>query len=88
MNTLIIKDLAVTEDLDKRAMSAVRGGSSSDFPMSNMLLFGAGEPVNPTQLIHQYMNISSMNGNNVAFSNDIHTNIAPRQSASNNINMF
>ncbi|HEY1996581.1 hypothetical protein [Paraburkholderia sp.] len=88
MNTLTIKDLVVTEELDRRAMSAVRGGELPYFPGSNMFLFDNSKPVNATQLINQYLGISSVNGNNVAFANDIHTNIAPHQSAANNINMF
>ncbi|MGA7779262.1 MAG: hypothetical protein WCA85_16345 [Paraburkholderia sp.] len=88
MNTLIIKDLVVTEELDNRAMNAVRGGSLPNFPAPDTLLLGASSPVNATQLITQYLNVSSLNGNNVAFANDIHTNIVPHQSASNTVNMF
>jgi hypothetical protein len=88
MNTLIIKDLAVTEELDGPAMNAVRGGSLPYMPGSNALLPGFSQPVNATQLINQYLIISSVNGNNVAFANDIHTNIAPHQIANNTINMY
>jgi hypothetical protein len=88
MNTLTIKDLVVTEELDARAMSAVRGGSLPYMPGSNVLLFDDSKPVNATQLINQYLNISSANGNNVAFANDIHTTIAPHQVANNTINMY
>lgn len=87
MNTLTIQDLVVTEELDERAMNAVRGGSLPYFPAPDMFLLGASSPVNATQLINQYLNVSSVNGNNVAFANDIHTTIVPHQVANNTINM-
>ncbi|HEV3424643.1 MAG TPA: hypothetical protein VG105_12875 [Paraburkholderia sp.] len=88
MKTLSIKDLAVTEELDSRAMSAMRGGLLPYFPVSNTFVLDASKNVNATQLISQGMSITSANGNNVAFATDLHTKIEPHQSANNNINVL
>jgi hypothetical protein len=88
MHTLTIKDLSVTEELDRKAMGAVRGGmlrvalpywgpsyafSKSDFS------------VNASQLIGQTQDVASANGNNVAFADDIRSIVKPSQTATNNI---
>jgi hypothetical protein len=39
MNTLMIKDLSITEQLDSNAMSAVRGGNGYGAPSSSYFNF-------------------------------------------------
>jgi hypothetical protein len=89
MKSLTIKDLAKTEDLDSRAMSAVRGGNSAFF-IPGYDFTKLDVTVNTQQLIGQTQNVSSANGNNAAFVSDIDSNVKPIQKASNTntINVF
>ena len=73
MNTLMIKDLSITEQLDSKAMRAVRGGygfgapSTSYFNFSPVVAPNNSKNVDATQLISNELNIQNANGNNVAF---------------------
>ncbi|ACD18383.1 MULTISPECIES: hypothetical protein [Paraburkholderia] len=92
MNTLMIKDLSITEQLDSRAMSAVRGGtgyypSSSYFNFMPVYAPNNSKTVDATQLINTTMNIQNANGNNAAFVAGISSTIDPHVTASNNINV-
>ena len=85
MKSLMIKDLSVTEELDGRAMSAVRGGNLPGFwhgysSTTTDLSFNA------TQLISQSQNTLNVNGNNVAFADHIDSTVKPVQKATNTIN--
>jgi hypothetical protein len=82
MKSLTIKDLAITEELDSRAMSAVRGGTLPSFwPGVSVSSYEAS--FNATQLISQSQNTLNNNGNNVAFATDIHSTVKPTQTANN-----
>ncbi|WP_250453498.1 hypothetical protein [Caballeronia sp. ATUFL_M2_KS44] len=81
MKTLTILDLPVTEELDRRAMSAVRGGSSFYFPGYDVSKYDL--TFNTQQLIDQSQSTESHNGVNVAFANDITSNVKPKQEAHN-----
>ena len=87
MNSLMIKDLAVTEELDSRAMSAVRGGT---FYFPGYSVSKTDFTFNTQQLIGQTQNVINENGNNVAFATDIDSKVKPVQKAnnSNTINVF
>ena len=88
MKTLMIKDLAVTEQLDRKAMAAVQGGMLKGGSPYVLPMLGSSKhdfSFDATQLIGQTQNIVNQNGNNVAFSNDIHSTIKPTQTASNNL---
>ncbi|CAN7564900.1 hypothetical protein ACTJLC_15315 [Paraburkholderia sp. 22099] len=88
MNALMIKDLSVTEQLDSKAMSAVRGGfgpSSSYFNFTPVYAPNNSKTVDATQLINTTMNIQSANGNNAAFVAGVSTTINPHVTSSNNI---
>ncbi|MFM0198485.1 hypothetical protein PQR53_01240 [Paraburkholderia fungorum] len=91
MNTLMIKDLSITEQLDSKAMSAVRGGfgypTSSYFNFTPVYAPNNSKTVNATQLISNELNIQNANGNNAAFVAGITTTIDPHVSSSNNINV-
>ncbi|HEY0846704.1 MAG TPA: hypothetical protein VGE12_15135 [Noviherbaspirillum sp.] len=101
MQTLIIKDLAKTEELDGKAMAAVSGGTGYGYaycpPASDYNLPGSfGGPLfdvsknsmsfNAEQLMSQTQNTMVNNGNNVAFSSGITANVNPTQNGKNTIN--
>ncbi|WP_341316859.1 hypothetical protein WN982_36610 [Paraburkholderia sp. IMGN_8] len=91
MNTLTIKDLSITEQLDSKVMRAVRGGFGYDYPPSWYFSFAPvyapdnSKRVDATQLINTTMNIQNANGNNAAFDVGTTTTINPHVSNSNNI---
>ncbi|NYH25800.1 hypothetical protein [Paraburkholderia bryophila] len=91
MNTLTIKDLSITAQLDTKAMSAVRGGygfpSSSYFSFAPVYAPNNSKTVDATQLINTSMSIQNANGNNAAFVAGVTTTINPHVTASNNINV-
>ncbi|KIF81418.1 hypothetical protein [Noviherbaspirillum autotrophicum] len=101
MQTLIIKDLAVTAELDRSAMTQVRGGTGSGYmpscaPSYPCAPYSWGGPsfdvnksdfnFNATQSLGQSQNTVVNNGNNVAFASGITANVSPSQHGSNNIN--
>jgi hypothetical protein len=81
MKSLTIKDLSITEELDSRAMSAVRGGNLPGWPGINVSSYEAS--FDATQLITQSQNTLNNNGNNVAFASGIHSTVDPKQTATN-----
>ena len=90
MNTLMIKDLSIAEQLDSRAMSAVRGGngfgpSSSYFNFTPVYAPNNSKTVDGTQLISATMNIQNATGNDAAFVAGVTTTIAPHMTSNNNI---
>ncbi|ASL47041.1 hypothetical protein bAD24_III06585 [Burkholderia sp. AD24] len=91
MNTLTIKDLSITAQLDSKAMSAVRGGygypTSSYFSFDPVYAPNNSKTVNATQLINSSMNIQNANGNNVAFAAGLTSTINPSITSSNNIHV-
>jgi hypothetical protein len=95
MNTLMIKDLSITEQLDSKAMRAVRGGLGYGYPYSSSSFVNISPVIAPnnsknvdaTQLISNEMNIQSANGNNVAFATGITSTINPSVTSSNNIHV-
>jgi hypothetical protein len=81
MKSLSIKDLSITEELDSRAMSGVRGGTGFPlFPSYNSTMIGLTQNVSQVALQSQTSNI--MNGNNTAFSGSALTYSAPEQGLS------
>jgi len=86
MSALMIKDLSVTEELDSKAMKAVRGGylAYPYFP-SLSFDFDNSKHVDAQQLIQQTANISNVSGNNNAFASGINTTIKPTMTANNNV---
>jgi hypothetical protein len=91
MNTLMIDDLSITEQLDSKAMRAVRGGYYYGYPSSSYYNYmpvyapNNSKKVDATQMINTTLNIQSANGNNAAFDSGITTTIDPHVSSSNNI---
>jgi hypothetical protein len=82
MKSLTIKDLSVTEELDSRAMSAVRGGNLPSF-WPGYSSTATSLSFNAEQLISQSQKTINNNGNNVAFASDIHSTVKPTQTANN-----
>jgi len=91
MNTLMIKDLSITEQLDSKAMSAVRGGFGYGYPSSSYFSYAPvyapnnSKTVDAAQMISTTMSIQSANANNSAFVAGANTTIDPHVSSSNNI---
>lgn len=91
MTTLMIKDLAVTASLDSKAMSAVRGGSKGMASYYTSPFFAVSSndfSFDATQLMSQTQNTVVNNGNNVAFSDHITSNVNPHQNGKNTINFL
>jgi len=91
MKTLMIADLAHTDTLDAKAMTAVRGGSYKGLYPLPMPLFGVSKndlSFDATQMIGQTQNVVNENGNNVAFASGISSTVKPTQSANNKIDFF
>ncbi|MFL9961930.1 hypothetical protein PQR02_12680 [Paraburkholderia sediminicola] len=89
MKTLMIKDLSITEELDSKAMSAVRGGSgpsTSYYSFAPVFAPNNSTKVNATQLISNELSQQNANGNNVALAAGITSTLDPWTVSSNNIN--
>ncbi|HJV85280.1 MAG TPA: hypothetical protein VJ698_07365 [Noviherbaspirillum sp.] len=91
MTTLKIKDLVATEELDRKAMSAVRGGTSKG--LSSCYNWGPSMSIskddfsfNASQALGQEQNTLVNNGNNAAFVSGITSNVTPTQNGTNKIN--
>jgi hypothetical protein len=90
MKTLIIKDLPVTEELDRRAMSAVRGGYATLFPgFISMDGTTLSMPFSPQQFINQSQTTTTQLGSNIAFAEALkaQANVTPTQNAKNIANV-
>jgi hypothetical protein len=89
MKTLTIKDLALTEELDRKAMAGVHGGmykgaSSSWLPSLNV---PKGDiKFNASQVLVQSQDTLVNNGNNAAFVSGITATVNPSQKGTNTIN--
>ena len=90
MHTLIIKDLAVTAELDTKAMAAVRGGTGQSWTLSK----DSYKPQMPDlpkfsfdakQSLGQDQQTLVNNGNNAAFVCGINATVEPHQTGTNNI---
>ncbi|WP_244817170.1 hypothetical protein [Caballeronia sp. Lep1P3] len=85
MKTLTIKDLSLTEELDRRAMSAVRGGMNTFLPSFDFSKTSLS--FNTQQMAQQEQNTYNQNGMNVAFAGDIDSYVDPKQTARNTSNI-
>ncbi|MFD1561561.1 hypothetical protein ACFSHT_38925 [Paraburkholderia silviterrae] len=91
MTKLMIADLSVAQELDRREMSAVRGGN-----LGGLLPFYYPTPsvkidttnFSASQLIGQTNDIVNTTGNDVAFVTGIHSTVNPVQTAKNTINYY
>ena len=102
MKALTIKDLSIAADLDTQALASVRGGCGYGYSMPSCYTPSYCAPsswggpqfdvtkndlnFNASQQLNQSQNTLVNNGNNVAFASGITSNVAPHQSANNNIN--
>ena len=81
MNTLTIKDLDLTEELDSRAMAAVRGGWSMDASSWKMgdLNYAPGydDSIHATQNLLQQQSVATATANGAAFVHgvDVHSDV-------------
>ena len=91
MTTLMIKDLSLTEELDRTAMAAVHGGRLgllgiySDYDVSNTFK----SRIDASQFVGQSQSFDTAVGNNVALVDKFKptVDVHGTQSASNNINV-
>ena len=98
MKALMIKDLSLTEELDRKAMAAVQGGMGSAYQPSKQS-YGDSSSWGPqydvsknsfnfdiSQSLDQSQNTLVNNGTNVAFSSGITSTVTPKQTGTNTIN--
>ena len=83
MKSLMINDLSVTEELDSRAMSAVRGGNLPYYVYPGFGSTTENVSLGAQQFISQSQNTFNENGNNVAFASGITSTVKPTQTANN-----
>ena len=95
MHTLILRDLPVTENLDRKALGAVCGGmhrrpSGYDFSWSSGYapVSTVSKKLTADQFIGQSQFVDVKNGVNAAFVDHVNANVNPHQSANNTINHF
>ncbi|RFU47947.1 hypothetical protein [Paraburkholderia sp. DHOC27] len=93
MNSLIVSDLDVTEELDREAMRAMRGGQMTgfampQFPSFGQFKFGDGVTIGASQLINQGLNIDNVVGMDTAFATGMRSTVTPHQSANNSITLL
>ncbi|WP_028220342.1 hypothetical protein [Paraburkholderia oxyphila] len=91
MTKLTIADLSVAHELDRREMSAVRGGTLGGlmpfyYPTPSVNI--ASTTFNASQLIGQSNDIVNETGNDVAFASNIRSTVNPVQTAKNTINYY
>ena len=89
MSKLMIADLSVAHELDRREMSAVRGGTLGGlwpvyYPTPSVKIDNTS--FSAQQLIGQTNDIVSNTGNDVAFVTGLHSSVNPVQTAHNTIN--
>jgi hypothetical protein len=92
MKTLTIKDLARTEQLDRTAMSAVRGGWNMCppppcSPCPTDYKPGYDSSLHATQNLQQYQNVVNPTANGSAFLDGVHVTNNTSQFGQNNISV-
>jgi hypothetical protein len=89
MSKLMIADLSVAHELDRREMGAVRGGYlGGQWPVyyPTPSVTSVSTNFSAQQLIGQTNDIVNNTGNDVAFASGIHSTVNPVQTAHNTIN--
>lgn len=83
MNTLLIKDLSNTQELDRDAFGSIRGGALANPLLPNLsFLFDNSRTIASPQFIQQGMTINNISGNGGSNST---TQIIPMMTAGNNL---
>ena len=89
MKTLIIKDLARTEQLDRAAMASVRGGwkmSSPSYKYGDVSYAPSyDKSLHATQNLMQMQDVVNATANGSAFLDGVHANNHTSQNGQNNI---
>ncbi len=87
MKTLTIKDLARTEELDRTALAAVRGGWKMDKYKFGDLTYApsSDSSITAKQDIFQMQDVVNATANESAFLDDIHVDNHVSQDATNKI---
>jgi hypothetical protein len=91
MNTLTIKDLAVTSELGRSAMAAVRGGQGKSSLSSCFPCFDWNPPgdssVHATQGLQQFQSVVNATANGSAFLSGVDVTNTTNQFGQNNISV-
>jgi hypothetical protein len=89
MKSLTIKDLARTEELDGKAMAAVRGGWSMNSPHYTLgdvsYAPSYDSSITASQSLVQLQNVTNAVANGAAFLDGVHATNTTSQSGQNNI---
>jgi hypothetical protein len=85
MTTLMIKDLSLTEELDRTAMAAVHGGRFAFPSLDFSSRFSSDVDVKATQLVDQRQKFAV--GNEVALVDNFEPKVTGNQTALNTINV-
>lgn len=95
MKTLTIKDLARTEDLDRGAMAAVRGGyNAACAPSYSLTPYpiaynpSSDSSVHANQDLQQYQNVVNATANDSAFLSGVHVTNTTKQFGQNNVLVY
>jgi hypothetical protein len=92
MKTLIIKDLARTEQLDRTAMAGVRGGWKMNSPSYSFgdLTYAPSydDSIHATQTLLQSQEVMNATANGSAFVDGVHVNSDVSQKGNNTILKF
>jgi hypothetical protein len=94
MKTLTINDLARTEQLDRHAMAAVRGGfkmgapSYSLHPMPPTYSPSGDSSIHATQDLQQYQNVINATANGSGFLQGVHASNDTSQFGQNNVVVY
>jgi hypothetical protein len=91
MKTLIIKDLAVTTELGRKEMSAVRGGHNAGGYKTGMPSYSLfptpsfGSPINASQDLRQAQQVLNETADGSAFVSGVHVTNNTSQFGQNNL---
>jgi hypothetical protein len=91
MTTLMMKDLPTSKELDRDAMSVIRGGYGLPgwAPLFGMPKFDFNKfSFEASQTVGQSQNVVNNNGNNAAFVGGIGSTVSPPQAGDNGIGLL
>jgi hypothetical protein len=88
MKTLIIKDLALTNELGRSEMAAVRGGTRTTMPWLPEYSPKHDSSIKATQDLMQFQDVQNLTANGSAFVSGVHVTNNTDQFGQNNITVL